>query len=154
MEPQAHPTLKLTSYPPALRVSAPLSPGSGHRLVQSDPDRGNEEPQMNGVNALREEGGMTWIEHGRGWVAVPAEVLNALVNDGFEECEREITTSRRDSVPACGVWQGVNSSTGSVASAVWVNRPKAQGQMVFIEIDGESITRPGRDPDEEEGGEG
>jgi hypothetical protein len=41
-----------------------------------------------------------------------------------------------------------------VASAVWVNRPKAQEAMVFIEIDGESITRPGRDPDEEEDGEG
>jgi hypothetical protein len=34
------------------------------------------------------------------------------------------------------------------------NRPKAQGAMVFLEIDGESITRPRRDPDEEEGGEG
>jgi hypothetical protein len=153
LESQAHPTLKLTRYPPA-RVSAPLSLGSGHRLVHSDRDRGNEESRMNGVNALREQGGMTWIEDGRAWVAAPAEVLNALANDGFEECKREMTTSRRDCRPSGGVWQGINPRTRSVASVIWVARAEGQAAMVFIEIDGDSITRPGRDPDEEEGGQG
>jgi hypothetical protein len=109
---------------------------------------------MNGLNALREQGGMAWIEHERGWVAELAEVLNALANDGFEECKREMTTSRRDCRPAGGVWQGINPRKRSVASVIWVARPAAQSAMMFIEIDGESITRPGRDPDEEEGGEG
>jgi hypothetical protein len=109
---------------------------------------------MNSLGALREQGGMTWIGHERGWVATPAEVLAALANDGFEECKREMTTSRRDCRPAGGVWQGINPRTRSVASVVWVARPVAQAATVFIEIDGESITRPGRDPDEEEGGEG
>jgi hypothetical protein len=149
-----YPTLKLTSYPPAPRVSAPLSLGSGHRLAHSGRDRGNEEAQMNGVNALREQGGMTWIEDGRAWVAAPAEVLTALANDGFEECKREITTSRRDCRAAGGVWQAINPRTRSVASVIWVARPAPQAAMVFIEIDGEPITRPGRDPDEEEGGQG
>jgi hypothetical protein len=109
---------------------------------------------MNGLDALREQGGMAWIEHERGWVAEPAEVLNALENDGFEECKQEMTTSRRDCRPAGGVWQGINPRTRSVASMIWVARPAAQAAMVFIEIDGESITRPGRDPAEEEGGQG
>jgi hypothetical protein len=42
---------------------------------------------------------MTWIEDGRAWVAAPAESLNALANDGFEKCKREMTTSRGDCWP-------------------------------------------------------
>jgi hypothetical protein len=109
---------------------------------------------MNGVAALRGQGGMAWSEDNRGWVGEPAEVLNALANDGFEECKRETTTSRQDCRPAGGVWQGINPRTRSVASVIWVARPAARAAMVFIEIDGESITRAGRDPDEEEGGQG
>ncbi len=109
---------------------------------------------MHGLTELREQGRMTWAEPGRGWLAAPDEVLTALAGDGFEECKREMTTSRRDCQPAGGVWQGVDTQTGSVASVIWVARPAPQASMVFIEIDGESITSPGRDPDEEEGGQG
>ena len=108
---------------------------------------------MHAVNELRAQGRMTWIEYQRGWVAAPDDVLGALARDGFHECKREMTTSRRDCRPAGGLWQGVNPHTGAVASAVWVARPGSMAAMVFIEIDGESITRPGRDPGEEEGGE-
>jgi hypothetical protein len=108
---------------------------------------------MNGLDGLREQGGMTWVEHGRGWIAAPATVLNALVSDGFEECKSEMTTSRRDRRSAGGLWQGINPRTSSVASVIWVARPATQAAMMFIEIDGESVTRTGRDPDEEEGGE-
>ncbi len=81
--------------------------------------------------------------------------------DGFEGCKREMTTSRRDLQPAGGVWPGVNPSTGSVASAIWVTRPAWRQATVFIDIDGESLTgdrddspaSPG-DPYQEEGGEG
>jgi len=63
--------------------------------------------RMNGLDALREQGGMTWIEEGRAWVAAPAEVLIALANDGFDECKREMTTSRPDCPLAGDVWQDV-----------------------------------------------
>ena len=134
--------------------------------------------QMKGLNELREQGRMTWIEQEHGWVAAPEEIMNALSTDGFEECKREMTTSRRDRRPAGGVWQGVNTCTGSVASAIWVNRPAWHQAIMFIDIDGESLvgahalsegamsepldqleydhgsTRLERDPYEEEGGEG
>ncbi len=109
---------------------------------------------MNGLETLRGQGGMVWVEDERGWVAEPTEVLNALEKDGFKECKRETTTSRRDCRPAGGVWQGINPRTSSVASMIWVARPAARAAMVFIEIDGEPIARAGRDPGEEEGGQG
>jgi hypothetical protein len=73
---------------------------------------------MTGLDALREQGGMTWIEQEHGWVAAPGEIVKALSKDGFEECKREMTTK-----PVGGAWQGVETRTGSVASAIWVNRP-------------------------------
>ncbi len=82
---------------------------------------------------------MTWIELEHGWLAAPEEIFKALSNDGFEECKREMTTSRRDRRPAGGVWQGVNMCTGSEASAIWVNRPVWHRAIVFIDIDGESL---------------
>ncbi len=95
--------------------------------------------QLNGLKELREQGRMTWIEPEHGWVAAPEEIVNALSIDGFEECKRESTTSRRDCRPAGGVWQGVNTRTGSVAAAIWVNRPAGHQAIMFIDIDGESL---------------
>lgn len=109
---------------------------------------------MAGLNELREQHRMTWSDHEQAWVGAPEEILDALTNDGFDECKREMTASHRDCRPAGGVWQGVNPRTGSVASAIWVTRPGPPEAMVFIQIDGEAIRRPGRDPDEEEGGQG
>jgi hypothetical protein len=97
---------------------------------------------VNSLDELREKGRMTWSEGEPGWLAAPAEILNALSLDGFEACKRELTTSRRDGRPAGGVWQGVNARTGSVASAIWVNRPGSEQAVVFIDIDGESLRRP------------
>src|SRR3989441_7355486 len=79
--------------------------------------------QMTGLNELRERGMMTWIEQEHGWVAAPEEIVKAFSKDGFEECDRQTTTSRREWQPPGGVWQGVDTRTGSVASATWVNRP-------------------------------
>ncbi len=67
---------------------------------------------VNGRQALREKGGMTRIAEEHGWVATLEDMLTALSNDGFEECQREMTTSRRDSQPAGGLWQGINRHTG------------------------------------------
>jgi len=94
---------------------------------------------MMGFNALREQNRMTWIEREHGWAATPEDVVTVLSNEGFEECKREQTTSRRNRRPAGGVWQGVDPRTGSVASAVWVNRPVWPHDIVFIEVDGESL---------------
>src|SRR5437660_124521 len=107
---------------------------------------------------LHDQGRMTWTEREHGWVAVPDEVLEALARGGFQECKREMTTSRRDLRPAGGVWQGVNRTTGSVASAIWVNRPSRARAIVFVAIDGESfrdnaLNRPEHDPYEDDGGE-
>src|SRR2546425_2767037 len=106
---------------------------------------------MNGLSELREQGRMTWMEEEHGWVAAPEDVVKALSNDGFEECKLEMTTSRRDRRPAGGVWQGINPRTGSVASAIWVNRPTSPDAIMFIAIDGDSLEDPGapgpeRDP--------
>ena len=113
---------------------------------------------MHGLNELRKQGRMTWIEEEHGWVAAPEEIVGALSNDGFKECKRETTTSRRDLRPAGGVWQGVHTGTGSVASVVWVNRPSRPRAIVFIEIDGESfwgrtLRSLERDPYRDDGGE-
>lgn len=108
---------------------------------------------MTGLNELREQGRI-WSEGEHEWMGVPDEILRALETDGFAECNREMTKGRRDCRPAGGVWQGTNPRTGSVASVIWVTRAPAPAAGLFIEIDGESITRPGRDSPEEEGGDG
>ena len=104
---------------------------------------------VHGLNELRGRGGMGWVEEENGWSAEPDDIMGALSQDGFDECKRETTTSRRDTRPAGGVWQGVNRHTGSVASAIWVNRPISPQAIVFITIDGVSVTggvSPARDP--------
>jgi len=112
---------------------------------------------MTGLDELRGQGGMTWSEAEQGWAGAPEEIVRALSSEGFEECKREVTTSRRDSRPAGGVWQGVNTRTGGVASAIWVNRLRWQQALVFITIDGEALrgdtAPPGPDPHHEDGGE-
>jgi hypothetical protein len=96
---------------------------------------------MHGFDELREQGKMTWIEKEHGWGAALEDIVAALEDEGFEECKRATTTSRRDLRPAGGVWQGVNRSTGSVASTIWMNRPSRAQAIVFITIDGESVNR-------------
>lgn len=106
---------------------------------------------MSGLDDLRATGRMTWMEAERGWIAAPEEIVEAFAKDGFEECKREMTTSRRDSRPAGGVWQGLNTNTGSVASAIWVNRAAWPQAVVFITVDGEPVSNaadPRRRPPE------
>ncbi len=95
--------------------------------------------QVSALVDLHNRGRLTWTEQEHGWVAVPDEVLEALARGGFQECKRELTTSRRDLRPAGGVWQGVNRITGSVASAIWVARATQRQALIFLEIDGELI---------------
>jgi len=94
---------------------------------------------MTRLDGLRERGQMTWSEHEQGWIGTPGEIFDALAADGFHECKREMTSSRRDCRPVGGVWQGVNPLTNSVASLIWVARPAVQPATLFIEIDGEAL---------------
>ena|SRR3989442_15071557 len=114
---------------------------------------------MNGLEELRERGRMRWAEEERGWIVAPEDIVRALSTDGFDECKREMTTSRPDNRPAGGVWQGINRRTGSVASAIWVHRPMWPQAVMFITIDGAALQgagapTPGPDPYTEDGGEG
>jgi hypothetical protein len=113
---------------------------------------------MNAVDDLRGQGRTTWIKAERGWVSVPKEIVRALSIDGFEECKRELTTSRRDSRPAGGLWQGINTRTAAVASAIWVTSLLSQQAMVFITVDGEllqgDVSNPELNAYREDGGEG
>jgi hypothetical protein len=95
---------------------------------------------MNAIDQLREQGKMTWIEEEHGWVAAPEDIVDALANEGFVECKSATTTSRRDLRPTGGLWQGVNKSTGAVASTIWMDSPSRPQIIVFITIDGESVT--------------
>ena len=95
---------------------------------------------------LYKQGRMTGTEQGQRWIGRPDEVLGALATDGFYECHRETAASSRGRRPTDGEWDGVNPHTGSVASVTWTVRRASEPAMVFIEIDGESITRPAPTP--------
>src|SRR5512145_1492694 len=96
--------------------------------------------QMRAFSELRRQRRMSWMVQQQGWVAVPEEIVKAFSHEGFEECTRKPTTSRHDHLPAGGLWQGVHPRTRSAASASWVNCPARHHTLVFIEVDGESLT--------------
>lgn len=91
------------------------------------------------LNDLHRRGRMTWSDRARGWLAEPDEIVDALADEGFEECKREIARNGRDHRPAGGMWQGINTRTGSVVSAIWVSQPEPSLAMVFIDIDGYTL---------------
>jgi hypothetical protein len=93
---------------------------------------------MQGPDRLMElcrGGRMHWT--GEGWLAEPDEVVDALAREGFQECKREIARNPASHAQSGGVWQGLNTQTGAVASAVWVRGNERS--LVFIEIDGHRL---------------
>ena len=92
------------------------------------------------LNDLYKQGRMTWTEQGKRWTGRPDEMLGALATDGFYECHRESAASPGGRRPTEGAWDGVNPRTRCVASVTWTVRRAQEPPMVFIEIDGESIT--------------
>jgi len=101
---------------------------------------------MPALNDLYKQGRMTWMEQGKGWIGRPEEGLSALATDGFYECHRERAVSPHGRRPAEGAWDGVNPHTRSVASVTWTVRRASEPPMVFVEIDGDSITSPAPTP--------
>lgn len=89
------------------------------------------------LNALRDTGRIRWMGLTKGWIAEADEVVEALARDGFEECKHTETRDPHRHARS-GVWQGLNRSTGEVASAVWVVSD-ARPHLVFIDIDGEPV---------------
>jgi hypothetical protein len=90
------------------------------------------------IEELRANGRMRWIEDQRAWGAAPDDVVSALTDSGFREYKREEARGRRDRQATGGMWQGIDTATGAVASAVWVNRP-GEDAIVYIDIDGEPL---------------
>jgi len=88
---------------------------------------------------LRESGAVEWAAQERGWVGEPDEILRVLAGEGFEECKHEVTRTGRGQRPTGGLWQGLNSRTGAVGSAVWILREHADRALVFVEVDGQPI---------------
>ncbi len=94
---------------------------------------------MNRFDELRRHGRMRWLGDERAWVARPDDVVDALANEGFEEYKREEARSRRGREAHGGMWQGINTRTGIVASAIWVKTAGADEPIVFIDINGEPL---------------
>ena len=91
------------------------------------------------LNELCVDGRMQWSMGQRCWSAEPAEVVDALRDDGFQEYKAAEARTGRDRAASGGVWQGLNARTGAVASAIWVRRPEESRPSVFIEIDGQAV---------------
>ena len=89
------------------------------------------------LDDLREHGRMQWLTEARGWRAEPDEIVNALAADGYQECKREIARVPRAAATG-GMWQGVDHTTGAVASTVWTREPNGD-PVVFITINGQPL---------------
>src|SRR6185295_4224524 len=133
----------------AWRPACSLRRGFPERILDPDDARTGEiNMDIRPIDELRASGRMTWAEDHRAWVAEPDEIVSALSHCGFNEYKREETRSGRGREPSGGVWQGIDVA-GSVASAVWVNRPDAS--IVYIDIDGEPLSSEGASPPSEAG---
>ncbi len=95
--------------------------------------------RVNSLEQLLAAGRMQWSSSEYAWTAEPDEVVAALARAGFEEYKREVARTRRDREPSGGLWQGLDSRTGAVASAVWFTSPEQHASKMFIEIDGEPV---------------
>lgn len=91
----------------------------------------------NRIDDLKRDGRMLWLDGEQAWQARPDEVVDALAHDGFEEYKREIARSGRDA--RGGMWQGINTRTGAIASAIWIGRTAADEAIVYIDIDGQPL---------------
>jgi len=94
---------------------------------------------MNPIHELQQDSRMTWRGDARGWLVQADEIVDTLSRHGYQEYKCEVVRSRRDRKPAGGMWQGLNSETGSVASVVWVSNGSADHVTAFIDIDGQPL---------------
>lgn len=93
----------------------------------------NQREHLRDLSAAHEA---IWVDRLHGWLASPEHIAEAFSSAGFQEYRREVVRSRRDCRPLGGLWQGLDGSTGSVASLIWVNTLGARHAIVFVDIDG------------------
>jgi hypothetical protein len=93
---------------------------------------------IQGLDELRARGGLSWCARERGWSATPEDVVAALVQSGFAEFKREVT-SHVDGAASGGLWQGLDVTTGGVASVMWLGHHASDARVVFVDVEGEPV---------------
>ena len=91
------------------------------------------------MDALRElvrEGRIAWAPETRAWLGEPGDIVDALAREGFAEFKADAARTRRDRAPAGGIWQGLDTRTGAVASAIWIRGHADERAVVFLDVDG------------------
>jgi hypothetical protein len=94
---------------------------------------------MEHLSDLERQGAMSWRADEHAWRADPEQVVGALTREGFDEYKCEIAKDGRTHIPSGGMWQGLDPRTGTVATVIWVSRPRPREAHVFIEIGGSSV---------------
>ena len=94
---------------------------------------------MEALDELVREGRIAWAADARGWIARPGDIMDALAREGFAEFKADAARSRRDRTPTGGIWQGLDTRTGAVASAIWVHADQDDRAVVFVDVDGRTI---------------
>jgi hypothetical protein len=98
-----------------------------------------ERRPMEALRELVREGRIAWAAHARAWIARPDDITNALTREGFTEFKADAARTRRDRVPAGGIWQGLDARTGAVASAIWIREYDNDRAVVFVDVDGAPV---------------
>ncbi len=91
---------------------------------------------MDALRELAREGRIAWAPETRAWLAEPGDIVNALAREGFAEFKADAARTARDRAPAGGIWQGLDTRTGAVASAIWARTQDNERAVVFVEVDG------------------
>jgi hypothetical protein len=98
--------------------------------------------ELDRVTALHRSGAIEWRGERHAWQGDPGIIVDALRDQGFQEYNTTHARSRPDREPAGGVWQGLDSRTGAVASAIWVKPVNTDRALVFLDVDGEPVIGP------------
>jgi hypothetical protein len=97
------------------------------------------------LGELERTGMMCWRAEDHAWIADVEDVVRALTDEGFHEYRREIARRGRSSAVSSGIessggmWQGLDRSSGAIASVIWVTHGAPTQSHVFIEIDGYQV---------------
>jgi hypothetical protein len=87
---------------------------------------------MEALNELVREGRIAWAPEAHGWLARPGDITDALAREGFAEF-------KADAARAGGIWQGLDTRTGAVASAIWTRGYRDDRATVFVDVDGHPV---------------
>ena len=94
---------------------------------------------MKALRDLMSEGRIAWAPEAHGWIAQPGDIVDALASEGFAEFKADAARSGSDRTPTGGLWQGLDTRTGAVASAIWVRGADGERTVVFVDVDGTPI---------------